>query len=435
MPDATFDDLSADFAQRLLPPQDLLPHAPPTSRADNLAIAPWTAPDDDEQAVSAAAPKQNTDPNPPFQPLPPPKPRSFGIPQKSSFASFSISRQPSTSTLSLSPRPSETHTPNSSFTYIDQQSPGREPRKSKSSLNIFQIMKTKRSRSRLRPDPPAHEEPPPPVPCIDYHRHAPSPSSSSSGTTGITLTPISIRGKLKGKKKVVVEPSPDSLAAEDASSEFKLDTDLDRMDGIIDPSLLQSAPDSGSPRSAAFDHSASDGSSINRSLGASSSHIFSNPFLPSPHRTLTPNGVHFDGRKISPTTRPPEFTPDEFPGWTAPESWAVEKEGEEHAPAAAESSEEEEVSGAGGSRSRRRRQRHRNTLSIIGRPSQQPTRYKIRIYRANGTYHVVACELNVTVAQLMESLNKKLELNPDREPHSLYLKERGRGASSFNVPL
>lgn len=55
MPDATFDDLSADIAQRLLPPQDLLPHAPLTSRADNLAIAPWTAPDEDEQAVSALA--------------------------------------------------------------------------------------------------------------------------------------------------------------------------------------------------------------------------------------------------------------------------------------------------------------------------------------------------------------------------------------------
>ncbi|KAH9932643.1 uncharacterized protein B0H18DRAFT_1115865 [Fomitopsis serialis] len=372
-----FDDLGPDFAQRLLPPQDLLPHAPPTSLADNLAIAPWTAPDEDEQP-----------------PLPPPKPRGF-ISQKSSFASFAMSRQPSTSTLSLSSRPSDANSTNGSSTLVDASS-DRMPRKSKSSLNIFStIMKTKRSRSRLRSDAVTSDEPAPPVPPLDPHYQAPSPSSSSSGT--MTLTPLTIRGKLKGKKRAA-ERSPDSPVAEDGSSEFKLDTDLDRMDGIIDPSLLPpSAPDSGSPRSAAFDHSASDGSSINRSLGASSSNIFSNPFLPSPHRTLAPTGTVFDG---------------------PPESWAVDKEGEEATPVAAESSEEDEATPtAAGARAKRKR-RHRATMSTIGRPSQQPTRYKIRIYRANGTYHVIACELNVTVAQLINELNKKLSLNPDREPHS-----------------
>lgn len=344
----------------------------------------------------------------------------MNISQKPSFASFSVSRQTSSSTLSLSPRPSD------ASSYLDHPSPARDPRKSKSSLNIFQIIKTKRSRSRLRSDAPSYEDPAPPLPTLDHHRHAHSPSGSSSGTTGISLTPLSIRGKLKGKKKAL-DPGPDSLAAE-----FKLDTDLDRMDGIIDPSLLQSAPDSGSPRSAAFDPSASDGSSLNHSLGPSSSHLFSNPFLPSLHRTLSPSAVQFDGRKISPTTRPPEFASEDFPGWVAPESWAVEKEGDDHASAAPESSDEEDASAAGGSR-RRRKQRHRNTLSIIGRPPPQQTKYKIRIYRANGTYHVVACELNVTVAQLMVSLNKKLDVNPDREPHSLYLKERGRGASPSAV--
>ncbi|KZT63683.1 adenylate cyclase-like protein [Daedalea quercina L-15889] len=116
---------------------------------------------------------------------------------------------------------------------------------------------------------------------------------------------------------------------------------------------------------------------------------------------------------------------DDSPSWTAPESWAVEKEGEEPTPVAAESSEEDETVAAAGARAKRKR-RHRTTLSTIGRPTQQPTKYKIRIYRANGTYHVVACELSVTVAQLIPELNKKLSLNPDREPHSLYLKERGR---------
>lgn len=64
---ATFDDLTADFAQRLLPPQDLLPHAPPTSLADNLAIAPWTAPDEDDQSVSPS-PVPSIPASPPFSP-------------------------------------------------------------------------------------------------------------------------------------------------------------------------------------------------------------------------------------------------------------------------------------------------------------------------------------------------------------------------------
>ncbi|KAH9829119.1 adenylate cyclase-like protein, partial [Rhodofomes roseus] len=58
----------------------------------------------------------------------------------------------------------------------------------------------------------------------------------------------------------------------------------------------------------------------------------------------------------------------------------------------------------------------------------------IRIYRANGTYHVVACELNITVAMLIPELNKKLSLDPDREPHSLYLKERERVLAMTEKP-
>ncbi|OCH91705.1 adenylate cyclase-like protein [Obba rivulosa] len=54
------------------------------------------------------------------------------------------------------------------------------------------------------------------------------------------------------------------------------------------------------------------------------------------------------------------------------------------------------------------------------------TKYKIRIHRADNTYHVVSITLDVTVGELTPQLNKKLLLDPERETHKLYLKERGR---------
>ncbi|KAJ3841453.1 hypothetical protein EV361DRAFT_192838 [Lentinula raphanica] len=58
--------------------------------------------------------------------------------------------------------------------------------------------------------------------------------------------------------------------------------------------------------------------------------------------------------------------------------------------------------------------------------SETPSRFRIRIHRANNTYHVVSCGFNITVAQLTPKLNAKLLLGEERETHRLYLKERGR---------
>lgn len=102
------------------------------------------------------------------------------------------------------------------------------------------------------------------------------------------------------------------------------------------------------------------------------------------------------------------------PSWTAPESWAVEKEGED--PTAPYSSSDESARGKSG---RKRRKR----------PPGNKALYNVRIYRANNSYHVVQCGLDVTVAQLTPQLNKKLLLDPGVEPHRLHLKERGRGAN------
>ncbi|KAJ4469519.1 adenylate cyclase [Lentinula aciculospora] len=59
-------------------------------------------------------------------------------------------------------------------------------------------------------------------------------------------------------------------------------------------------------------------------------------------------------------------------------------------------------------------------------PSETSSRFRIRIHRANNTYHVVSCGFNITVAQLTPKLNAKLLLGEERETHRLYLKERGR---------
>ncbi len=210
---------------------------------------------------------------------------------------------------------------------------------------------------------------------------------------------------------------------------FALDTNLNEMDGIVDMSVLPTTSvDSSSPGSG-FEssyHSSSDVSSMQFGSTSTSHHsLFSNPFLPSSQsKRLAPGQVIFDGRKISPKARPPvavqPVLDTDSPSWTAPESWAVEKEGEDAA--AAYSSSDESARGKAG---RKRRKR----------PPGGKLLYKVRIYRANNSYHVVSCDLNVTVAQLTPQLNKKLLLDPGVEPHRLHLKERGRGTRFGKVQV
>ncbi|KAI0355695.1 L domain-like protein [Trametes cingulata] len=127
------------------------------------------------------------------------------------------------------------------------------------------------------------------------------------------------------------------------------------------------------------------------------------------------------------------------PSWTAPESWAVEKEGGDTSLAAYSSSDESIHAKSGPLPHTLHSSGERGGASGSGGAGLAPTRtkrkkrppggkglYKVRIYRANNSYHVVSCDLNVTVAQLTPQLNKKLLLDPGVEPHRLHLKERGR---------
>ncbi|KAF5387303.1 hypothetical protein D9757_005752 [Collybiopsis confluens] len=63
---------------------------------------------------------------------------------------------------------------------------------------------------------------------------------------------------------------------------------------------------------------------------------------------------------------------------------------------------------------------------VVNTRPQEPPRLALRVYRPNGTYHIVQCAFHVTVAQLTPRLNAKLLLDEERETHKLYLKERGR---------
>lgn len=165
--------------------------------------------------------------------------------------------------------------------------------------------------------------------------------------------------------------------------------------------------------------------------------IFSNPFqststLGTKRRIAPPP---FDGRRVSPKSRPHVFPSVSSAegvldggGWTAPESWAVERNDDVPQYSSSDESDHENV----GSR-RSRRRTHQLAWSIDAVDSKGWERlYKIRIYRANNTYHITSADLHVTVRQLSRQLDKKFRLDPEREPHRLYLKEKGRGMSHYS---
>jgi adenylate cyclase len=121
--------------------------------------------------------------------------------------------------------------------------------------------------------------------------------------------------------------------------------------------------------------------------------------------------------------------------WEAPQSWAVEKDGEDPAEPPDYSSSEESVTGRPTSIGHHPPKRHRSHYtSSRPKPPPKTTKqslsnktFKVRIYRANNTYHVASIGLSVTVANLTPVLNNKLLVESERETHRLYLKERGRG--------
>lgn len=237
----------------------------------------------------------------------------------------------------------------------------------------------------------------------------------------------------KGKKKSTWSTHSDSTVslnnpATSSETVFRLDTNLDEMEGIVDlnhhhdSSSLSSGVDS-HPSDVSFRH-----------VPYNSPPTFSDPFLPS---SSVVRRKHYDNRKISPNTLLPDINifrvdDDASTSWTAPESWAVEKEGVTKPEEYGSSSEEDAVAsptpGPPMSTAMKRKSRRKTQSSRPngGRPASSHGKpFKIRIYRASNTYHVVSIGLTSTVADVTSQLIKKL-LDPDREVHRLYLKERNR---------
>jgi adenylate cyclase len=354
-----------------------------------------------------------------------------------------------------------------------------ELRKSKSSLNIFhRVISRSRSRNGLRPATGAGEHPslrtPPPLPST-YSPFLQMPSTSTLASTLVSIpSPPSVLKKSGKKKKTsasIPEPPPQPT---DNEHEFTLDTNLDSMDGIIDlsihsmnGSLQPSSPSSGFGSSHShFSDQSSLYSNYNPPLTSAD---FSNPFLPTsvvdkrkgimsqkPTGKISPkmklpllNGrpSQLDGRSLPGIPLPAGAEPGS-PTWTAPESWAVEKVGDDAGDDGASSSDD---SVGGGPRRLSTYQgdttpnaavlnaitngtpppinpkpRKQPKSSRLGRPRQPDM---IRIYLANGTFHIVTVPPNVNVANLTPVLQQKLLEGSENEIHRLYLKERGRGTS------
>ncbi|KAJ6456413.1 adenylate cyclase [Mycena sanguinolenta] len=449
----------------LVPDLDL----PPTQ---DVEIAPWL----------------DTSPEPPS---PPPKNgRSFHFPPKSSFPSlrpgsstslFSRSRaSESRSNLSIadsaiaSTSTSMMHEPRDS---TDRSfSPSPELRKTKSSM--FSQLRKKVSKHSLRltsntADEYEHPSLPPPPPNVSGNlvSFLPIPSPPQTPRTFN-------RRKKKPSHQDDIPALPTNEPPDPTEQEIKLDTNFDKMEGIVDIAILANG---GNNTSSPSELASSSG--MSQSLSDHSQYgpplTFNNPWPPDggTYRQRKPS------RKVSPNTVVPLPEPPVAPqglspvggqvpteGWTPPESWSVAVKDGKDPVGEAESSSDEST---GGTRHEHRASmvpgaphassgrngagttlrandglngsartvlkdecvapgavvpHTRRAVGEMKRPGTGGAQHKmrIRIYKADNTYHVVSVSTNVTVAALTPKLDQKLPAAEEREMHQLYLKERGR---------
>ena len=354
-----------------------------------------------------------------------------------------------------------------------------ELRKSKSSLNLFSKLKTRPSKTHLRNDSEDSEHPSlrPPVP--------PLPEQKNNSFFHITLPgpPISIkkekrvRGKKGSEEKSPSSPPPQPEKLVDGlwERELKGPMNVDVMNGIVDFSVATAGPNgfaSSSPPASAFDSSQSHSDHSFHSPHGYSTFLlpseFSDPFSTTPvhekRKGVIPSNN--DYRKVSPKTVLPPYglngvnhsssttlvSGPGSPTWVPPESWAVEKTNDDpYNPSGNPELSEAHDSGSDdnlhnipsslingkrrtigydGPKSRRGKQSSTVEYRITFK-AKQPSPgflYKMKIYRQDNSYHVVAITLQSTVSELNAKLARKLLSEDDRVQHNLYLKERGQGA-------
>ena len=273
-----------------------------------------------------------------------------------------------------------------------------------------------------------------------------------------------MKGK-KGSEELTPPPPPppqlDKLTHGLWDKELKGPMNLDAMNGIIDFNIA-------TPGHNGFARSSSPTSALDSSQSHSDHSFlppseFSNPFLSTPVQEKRKGIISSpDYRKISPKTLLPPPTADrsssislhsgpEGPAWVPPESWAVEKTyndpynsngnpelSEGHDSGSDENLHNIHVPLTHGRRrtmgydvpkSRKGKQpsavEHLVTFKAKQPPSGFP--YKMKIYRQDNWYHVVAITLQSTVSELNAELARKLLSADDRVQYNLYLKERGQG--------
>ncbi|KAJ7502558.1 hypothetical protein B0H11DRAFT_2171113 [Mycena galericulata] len=421
-------------------------------------------------------------------PSPPPKNgRSFHFPPKGSFSSL---RPGSSSGLFSRQRASESHsnlsiaeTTNSAIASTSTSamheprdrsfSPSPELRKSKSSMFSSLRKKVSKKNLALAMDESEHPSlrPPPLNSSLISFLPVPSPPQ----------TPRFKRPKKKASQQDEVPPMPTIEPPDPGEQEIKLDTNFDDMEDIIDRAILANGGnDASSPGSSGIASSVSHSHSDSSQFGSQfSSQIgsplkFNNPFPPGGQlQSVFHHQARKPSRKVSPNTILP-LEPSPAPsiagipapgvtaeGWTAPESWSVAVKDGKDPVGDAESSSDESTGGTG---------RHRASVVLaqpahpahaaaagrdgaprvngvngqqlqlsakeeaavdqakraVAKRTAPQHKIRIRIYKADNTYHVVSVSTNVTVAALTPKLDMKLPVGEEREMHQLYLKERGR---------
>lgn len=242
---------------------------------------------------------------------------------------------------------------------------------------------------------------------------------------------------------------------------------VDAMNGIIDFSIATAGTNgfasSSSPNGGFDSQSYSDHSFHSPHFVLPTD--FSDPFSTTPvqekRKAIVPSNG--DYCKVSPKTLLPPYgliappTTDKSgpgsPTWVPPESWAVEKTNDDpYNPSGNELSEAPDsgsddnlhnipLSLVNGRRrtmgydvpkSRKGKQpnavEHRITFKVKQPPPDFS--YRMKIYRQDNSYHVVAIKLRSTVSELNARLARKLLSADDRVQYNLYLKERGQGIPS-----
>lgn len=363
-------------------------------------------------------------------------------PSKGSFAllhkpSLPFVKQGSISTLSSKPRPSDTSSISETISsgYTERNSVGDSRKPSSILRRIKSSLKFKDDAATLSSFPPSTSEFS--LPQYDSFHPIPSPP----------LPHLPKKGKRTKKPSSPGLPPP----VPPKEAEFRLDTNLEDMGGIVDVNKITQDPvfggvggEASSPGSGfeSNNHSSlsTDGefhnggntsqSSPPQSIdigNGSASLVFFNPFQPRSevfkHEHVKP--LHHP-RTIPPTsTHRPQSPPDigsHDANWQAPESWAVNNPDISAIPPSYASSDEEDYG---------EKPPVKPSQPVNRYKSRKVIKYSVRIHRTDGTYHVVACPPATTVVELTGVLNKRLNLDATREPHSLYVKERERGEYFF----